>query len=354
MSAKSPLAMSSWMLAWWRHASPPGARLAALVVIDGQHTIGVAPMYVVRRRTGLRQLGLLGTGHRVDPIALPGRERDVAAAAATTLACSAEAPDALQLDRSDGVSVWPSLFARTWPGSMSVVRSATTDAPTIGLKGSTYGEWIASRSAGFRSEHRRVRRRLADRGAWFELADYGPAFESAVDAFIGFSRERWTPRMGARRGPEGVRRMLLDAGAALIPSGHMRVWTLRTDQTIVSVQIFLVAGGEVAHWNGAFAASWSGLRPGVETIVRAVEHAFACGDRRMDMGGGPSRYKLRMADGADPIRSTMLVVGGRHRLRRRLQLLPDDLVYLARLHGRRAPSWLRSLRGRAGRLASSA
>jgi CelD/BcsL family acetyltransferase involved in cellulose biosynthesis len=129
----------------------------------------------------------------------------------------------------------------------------------------------------------------------------------------------------------------------------MRIWTLEAGGGAVSAQVFLVADGEVAYWNGGYDREWSKLRPGFETIIRAIEHAFAEGDRRLDLGGGATGYKLRMTGHDDPIRSVLLLTGGRDRPLRRAQLLPQQLDRLAHHAARRAPDWLqrrlRAMRG---------
>jgi CelD/BcsL family acetyltransferase involved in cellulose biosynthesis len=143
--------------------------------------------------------------------------------------------------------------------------------------------------------------------------------------------------------------MLLDAAADLVPRGRMRIWTLEVEGRPISAQVFLVADGEVAYWNGGYDEQWSKLRPGFETIIRAIEHSFAEGDRRLDLGGGATGYKIRMTGNDEPIRSVLLLPGGRDRPLRRAQLLPEYLERLARDGARRSPDWvqrrLRAMRG---------
>jgi CelD/BcsL family acetyltransferase involved in cellulose biosynthesis len=123
--------------------------------------------------------------------------------------------------------------------------------------------------------------------------------------------------------------MLREAARALVPAGRMRVWVLERARRAVAVQLFLVADGEVAYWNGGFDPAWGRLRPGFETIVRAIEHAFAEGDRRVDLGSGPSAYKLRLANGDDPIAAATVLLGGHGRTLRAAQLLPARLDRMA-------------------------
>jgi len=345
-----PYSAPAWMLAWWRHASPPGARLAVVVVSEDERVIGVVPAYQRRTRSGLRVARLLGTGHRVEPLAEPGREGEVAVAAAEALQGLRDRPGALLLDRGDAESPWPGLLARAWPRPAATLWSELIGAPAVRLADRTYEDWLAARSGNFRSQHRRRRRQLAERGAEFRLVGPGDDLSAPIASFIALTIERWVLHLGADRGPEGIRGMLLEAAAHLVPSGRMRIWTLEVDGRPVSAQVFLVADGEVAYWNGGYDEEWSKLRPGFETIIRAIEHAFAQGDRRLDLGGGATGYKLRMTGDDDPIRSTLLLPGGRDRPFRRVQLLPQQLERLAKHAARRSPGWvqhrLRAMRGR--------
>jgi CelD/BcsL family acetyltransferase involved in cellulose biosynthesis len=344
-----PYSAPAWMLAWWRHASPPGARLAVVIVTDDDRVIGVAPMFQRRTRARLRVARLLGTGHRVEPLAEPGREWEVATAAVKALRGLPESPGAVLLDRGDADSPWPALLAGAWPRPATALWSELIGAPAVRLEGRTYEEWLKARSGNFRSQHRRRCRQLAERGAEFRLVGPDDDLSPPIRAFIALTIERWVQHLGAGRGPEGIRAMLLEAGSQLVPAGRMRIWTLEAEGRIVSAQVFLVAGGEAAYWNGGYDEEWSKLRPGFETIIRAIEHAFAEGDRRLDLGGGATGYKLRMTGNDDPIRSVLLLPGGSDRPFRRAQLLPQDLDRLAHHAARRAPDWvqrrLRAMRG---------
>ena len=79
------------------------------------------------------------------------------------------------------------------------------------------------------------------------------------------------------------------------------------------------------------------LRPGFETIVRAIEHAFASGDRRLDLGGGASAYKRRLTDADAPLAAAMVLPGGRDLPVRRAQLVPARLDRLLVRSAKRLP-----------------
>jgi CelD/BcsL family acetyltransferase involved in cellulose biosynthesis len=346
---RQPYSAPAWMLAWWRQAAPRESRLRVVVVRDGGEVVGIAAWHQDRLATGLRVARLLGTGHRVEPLALPGHEATVARAVTAALGRLPDGPGALSLDRADAGSAWPGLLA-AGRGS-AVVERETTGAPVVRLDGRTWTEWLATRSRNFRSQRAQGRRRLAEHGAVARLAEKPDAIETAVDAFLRLTAARWnTPAWNRPRGG-GIGEMLREAARDLVPRGRMRIWVLVADGTPLSVQLFLGAGDEWSYWNGGFDRRWARLRPGFETLVHAIEHACAMGDRRVDLGGGAIPYKHRLADADEPIVSALVLPGGADRPLRQAQLVPRRLNRLARRTARRAPPGVqRRLRGLRGRL----
>ena len=345
---RQPYSAPAWMLAWWRHAAPQDSRLRVVVVRDGGEVIGIAAWHQDRLATGLRVARLLGTGHRVEPLARPGREATVAQAVAAALRRLPDGPGALSLDRADAGSAWPGLLA-LGRGS-AVVERETTGAPVVRLDGRTREEWLATRSRNFRSQRIQARRRLEEHGAVVRLAEEPDAIEAAVEGFLRLTAARWdTPAWNRPRGG-GIGEMLREAARDLVPRGRMRIWVLEADGTPLSVQLFVGAGDELSYWNGGYDRRWSRLRPGFETLVHAIEHACAMGDRRVDLGGGAIPYKRRLADADEPIVSALVLPGGGDRPLREAQLVPRRLNRLARRTARRAPPGvqrrLRELRGR--------
>ena len=348
MLRRQPYSAPAWMLAWWRHAAPQDSRLRVVVVRDGDEVIGIAAWHQDRLATGLRVARLLGTGHRVEPLAVPGREATVAQAVTAALGRLPHGPGALSLDRADAGSPWPGLLA-LGRGS-AVVERETTGAPVVRLDGRTWEEWLATRSRNFRSQRTQARRRLEEHGAVVRLAEAPEAIDAAVEGFLRLTAARWdTPAWNRPRGG-GIGEMLREAARDLVPRGRMRIWVLEADGTPLSVQLFVGAGDELSYWNGGYDRRWSRLRPGFETLVQALEHACAMGDRRVDLGGGAIPYKRRLADADEPIVSALVLPGGGDRPLREAQLVPRRLNRLARRTARRAPPGvqrrLRELRGR--------
>ena len=217
-----------------------------VVVHEDGRLIGVAPWHEDRTRTGLRVARLLGTGHRVEPLAEPGREPEVAREVAACLASLADGPGALSLDRVDARSPWPLLLARESPGGGRVAGRELTPAPVVRLEGTTFDAWLASRSRNFRDQRAQARRRIERAGGVIRLAAEPAEVNAAIEAFVGLTADRWAN--GAWGGPPrggGVAAMLREAAAEMVPAGRMRIWQLDVDGETASVQVFLAADGEL-------------------------------------------------------------------------------------------------------------
>ena len=272
-----PYSAPAWMLAWWRHASPPGARLAVVIVSDDDRVIGVAPMLQRRTRAGLWVARLLGTGHRVEPLAEPGREWEVAGAAVDALRGLPDPPGpssstaGTPARRGRRCSPAPGRGPPPPSGASSSGRprcgwraGGTTTGSRSGAAtsaASTAGAAASSPSAGRRS-------------AWWARATMSrrrSRHSSPSPSTAGCST--WAPA-GA---PRGSGRCCSRRPRDLVPRGRMRIWTLEAEGRAISTQVFLAAAGEVAYWNGGYDERWAKLRPGFETIIRAIEHSFARG-----------------------------------------------------------------------------
>jgi hypothetical protein len=201
---RQPYSAPAWMLAWWRQAAPRDSRLRVVVVRDEGEVIGIAAWHQDRLATGLRVARLLGTGHRVEPLALPGREETVARAVTAALRRLPDGPGALALDRADAGSPWPELLS-LGRGS-AVVEHETAGAPVARLDGRTREEWLAGRSRNFRSQRTQARRRLEKHGGVARPAEEPAAIEAAVEAFVRLTATRWsTPVWNHPRGEGSAR-----------------------------------------------------------------------------------------------------------------------------------------------------
>jgi CelD/BcsL family acetyltransferase involved in cellulose biosynthesis len=342
VEAARPLATPAWMLAWWRHAAPPGAELRVVLAREGDELVGVAPYWARHGPLGFVEYQLLaaGSGHRLAPLAVHGRAGEVAAAAAGALSHADPRPATVRVDATDVDSPWPEALRGAWPGRLRpwVRCDRVLSAPVLELDGRGFDDWLQSKSKNFRQQMRGGRRKLEKAGARTRMS--GPdELERDISWLASLHHERWSSRGGSSVMEPAMELLLLDAGRQLVESERFRLWLIELEGRPVSAHLFVAAGGEVAYWNGSFDPAFAQYKPALQTLLAAVEDAFERGDRRVDFGGGAQPYKQRFAESDHPIawytlfprtsryaitRAQTLPRHLRWGLRHAIERLPDD------------------------------
>jgi CelD/BcsL family acetyltransferase involved in cellulose biosynthesis len=311
-----PLMAPGWVMPWWRHLAPANAEPRSIAVRDGGELIGLAPFYVAAERWQRVDYRLPGIelAARLSPLAAPGREWDVAVATAQLLADCQPRADVIALEGMPVASHWPAALRDQWPGLIrpAVRQYLIQGAPTISLRQSSYEEWLASKSANFRSQMRRLRRQFAAAGGVARICT-GEKAHSDIDTFMRLHAGRWEGRGKSGIVAVGDRlSAMLEMVVGTHPdSSRLRLWMLEIENEPISAQLFVAAGGEVAYVNGGWDERFARLKPPMLTILHAIEDAFTRGERRMDLGAGEQSYKQRFADGNDPVAWTILMLPGR-------------------------------------------
>ncbi len=324
VAAGRPYCAPGWMLAWWRAAAPAGARLRVAVAVDeAGELIGVAPFWG-ERRMGVEWLRLLAApvSQPTSPLAQAGRERECASALAGALAGAAPAPGVLGFDGVPAGCPWPRLLADGWPGggSARLHTDQSLTAPTVSLGLGDLDEWLAGKSSNFRSQVRRMRRKLEGRGAAFQRIGPDGDVDAALRELARLHHSRWDARGGSAALDEQVERMLTLAAAELAPSGRLWISAIVAEGRTVSAHLIVTAGDEMAYWLGGHDDAWAAQKPGLQALVAAVGDGLEGGARRLDLGPGAQDYKLRLADGAQTLEFLTLLPPGPGRLRNRTAL----------------------------------
>src|SRR4051812_10590831 len=163
-----PYCAYAWLSSWWRHVAPKDALLRVVVVTEGSAVVGIAPWYQTRDRLGVRMLRPLGwpTCSRVEPLAVPGRELEVASGVAAALAAAPDAPDAVAFEAVDRRSHWAGDLARAWPGGRAATMTRYEQPLlSVSLAGhADYASWFGAKSRHFRSKLGYQRRRFLREG----------------------------------------------------------------------------------------------------------------------------------------------------------------------------------------------
>ncbi len=310
-----PYCSPAWMLAWWRWVAEEGALLRAVAVTDAeQRLVGMAPFWVTGRRTLLPRYGLLGAGLAapIEPLAQPGAEEEVAGATASALAAARPRAVVVALDGVPEGSPWPRLLRDAWPGPRrpSLSRESSRPIPTVDLVPGGYDEWFAARRSHFRQQMRRYRRRIEERGGEFTLPRTPEEVGTRLDAFRRLHEARWVGRGGSAALDARVEKMLAEVARELTAQGRFRLWCIDSGDRTISAHLFLAAGEEVSYWLGGFDREWRSHSPALQTVLAAIEDAFARGERRLDLGPGGQDYKYRLADGESRLDWLLLLPSG--------------------------------------------
>jgi CelD/BcsL family acetyltransferase involved in cellulose biosynthesis len=311
-----PICSPAWLLAWWRSAAPAGAQARVIAAREGDALVGVAPFFVQQQRghgrVDYRLMG--GSLPRNSPLAVPGREWEVAKAVDEVLAASVPRPDLIALEAAPLASHWSTALRDQWPGRMHplVRQYLSQGSPTISLHDASFDAWLARRSANFRGQMRRLQRQFAASGGTARMAT-AETLSADIAAFMRLHAGRWEGRgTSSIVASEGqVPAMFEEAGRAHLASHRFRLWLLEIDGQPISAQLFAEAGGEVLYLNGGWDERFARLKPAMLTILHAVEDAFSRGDRRIDLAPGEQHYKTRFADGNDPVAWSILMLPGR-------------------------------------------
>jgi CelD/BcsL family acetyltransferase involved in cellulose biosynthesis len=316
VACRMPTMAPAWVLGWWRYLAPAGALPRIVAVRDGARLVGLAPFFVEPDdgpRIDYRLPGIR-LAVRLAPLAQADAEWQVAEAIANALVNAQPHPDVVALEGGPVASHWPMALRDGWPGPVRpmVRRYVVQGCPTMSLEGhQTLDGWLATRSAHLRERMRKARRRFEAAGGSHRLATR-ETLAADVATLLRLHVERWASlgESNLARSPGGTLALLEHAGRLLIDEDRFRLIVLELEDEVVGAYLMLGAGGELLAMNGGWNERFGKFSPFLLHLSYLLEHALAAGDRRIDLGLGEQQYKLRVADGNDPVGWTMLLVPG--------------------------------------------
>jgi CelD/BcsL family acetyltransferase involved in cellulose biosynthesis len=322
------------MLSWWRHMAPEGSELRVVAVRDGDTLVALAPWFAGRAPRGRVDMRFLGAqiSDRVDVLCRAGREDEAADALRPAIRSLRPRPDLIAFEAVPASSRWTRRLASGAAGRARLARyrNSSLPAPTVTLpQDGGFEGWMGSRSSNFRSQMRRMRRKLESGGGSVRMLREPGEVSGGLAALLALHSGRWAGRGESGLSREGVPELLADAAAALGPE-RLRLWVAEIDGAPISAQLFVAAGSEIKYWNGGWAEAHAALKPSMLTILAAIEDAIGRGERRMDLGVGTHEYKLRFADGEDPITWGGVILRNLRWPTTRAELAPLVLRYRAK------------------------
>jgi CelD/BcsL family acetyltransferase involved in cellulose biosynthesis len=311
-----PLAAPAWVLSLSREIARASETPRIVTVREGERLIGLAPLCVdlaqPRRAADYRLLA--GDMPRTTLLALSGREWEAAGAVAGALALSDPRLDVLALESIPVATCWPVALAEQWPGRVRPLlrQYFTMSSPTVALTQGSFDAWLGAKSSNFRSQMRRMRRRFAEAGGVGRFSTRETLHEDWA-AMVRLHAGRWEGRGASSivAGGASLNAAYEAIGHELLEQGEFRLRVLEIDGKPISVQLFGAIGSEVIYINGGWDEEFAQFKPAMLGILDAIEDAFARGERRMDLGPGAQPYKLRFADGTDPVAWWVLIPPGR-------------------------------------------
>lgn len=310
-----PLATPAWVLTMWRLLDRDIQEPRVVTMREGGRLVGLAPLCFDPRNPkhgGYRLLS--GEMPRTTPLALPGRAWEAAGALAGIVRELDPRPGAIAFESVPAGSAWPFALAEQWPGRMRpwLRRYFTMSSPTVALTQDSFDGWLGAKSSNFRSQMRRMRRKFTQAGGSGRFSTQETLHDD-IAALVRLHAGRWEGRGESSivSGGAELAEAFETAGRLALDDGGFRLRILELDGEPISAQLFAAAGGDVIYYNGGWDERHAQYKPAMLGILDAIEDAFARGERRMDLGPGAQPYKLRFADGTDPLSWWVLIPPGR-------------------------------------------
>jgi CelD/BcsL family acetyltransferase involved in cellulose biosynthesis len=339
-----PMSTPAWMLGWWRHLRPADAQLRVVVVRDADEVIGVAPFFATERSRPFRRVDYrllsAGDGEGLCPLAVPGREWDVAPLFARALGAGAPRPDLIAFEAVPMESILPALVRESWPGIRrpSPWRPTVGGATTISLAYESLDAWLAAREPKLRTEARRRQRRLEEAGGSVRWSTAATLRED-LETMVRLHRSRWEGQAQPSSLTENAGSLidhLLEIGETGCEDGRLRVQVIEVEGETISAHVAMAAGGTIVSYNGGWDERHKALSPPMLRVLTTVEDGIARKDRYLSLGHGVQSYKQRFADENHPLAWGELIPPGPRSVLTHAGLARRDLRRSARQTLKRA------------------
>jgi CelD/BcsL family acetyltransferase involved in cellulose biosynthesis len=291
----TPFLTPGWQLAW---LDTYGARHKPFVLAAHRATelIGLWTMGI-RKRGPFKVLEPLGSGRSdwLDVLVVSNERQAVLSAFVNYLIEHRKAWDLIELRDmladSPTIATLESLAA---VGGLRLRRQLRTVAPYVVIKGS-WDDYLASRSANFRSTLRRRLKSAADPKSDMAIrVTAAPDAGATVDALAEVERNSWKAREGnlkltTREGREFYKQYFV----AFATQGLLRIWTAAVQGAVVAYLVLFVYKGKCYYYNGAYDAASANLSPGTVLHAMAIQEAFRTGLAEYDFLSGQESFKDR-------------------------------------------------------------
>lgn len=333
LASGCPFSTWEWASTWWRHFGA-GREQRILGCRDAEgRLVGILPLYLASRRP-LRVLRFVGHGHGTDqlgPVCAPEHRDAVSRALKRALAdsggwdiCMAE-----RLNSRDG-----------WPDAIGGIVTRSEPSPTIRIETTDWDDHLASRSAHYRQQARRLERRLGrDHKLEFRLADDPDRIEADMETFFDLHDARWAAAGGSTSFAGGLRVYHREIAALALAGGWLHLCFLELDGIPRAATYGFRLGGVDWYYQTGRDPDFDKQRVGNVLLNNIVREAVCDGMREFRLLLGTHAYKNRLTDDDDPVVTVALARNAALRVGVRAAVT-------AKRNGRSAARRLRDLRQR--------
>ena len=293
VGAATPFSTWEWAAAWWAHLAGEGElRLQRVRAADGRPA-GLLPLYAQRRGpvTLLRFVGH-GPAGELGPVCAP-EDRPLLAAALREAAAAAGPRTLLLAER----------LAPDAGLAGGVLRQESS--PALPIAGRTWDEWLASRSSNFRSQARRMERRLVrEHRLDLRFTQTADELERDFAELLRLHHLRWA---GASRAFTPAREAFhRDFARRALERGWLRLCVAEVDGAPAAAYYGLRQGGAEWYYQLGRDPRWDDQRVGWVLLLRMLREAFDDGVGTFRFGVGAEDYKQRLAE-TDPGVETLIL-----------------------------------------------
>jgi CelD/BcsL family acetyltransferase involved in cellulose biosynthesis len=283
----NPFMTPEWCEAWLEHVRLD-VRLRLFAARREEGTLAALVPLVVTRGRYVRKARFLGFGpaNELGPVAGPTDREEAAEALRQALAATRNDWDVFLGEYLVGEG-WAELV-----GGSFVAQKAN---PVLRGSWSSWDDYLATRSSGFRQELRRKERRLAQRGLAYRVVSEPSQLERGLDVLFELHRARWGD--SASRWFAGREAFQRAFSRKALERGWLRLCILELDgRPAAAYHGFRFVGSE---WSYQFGRDPSEERSSVGLIIAAdaVRRSLEEGATEFRLGPGAQQYKLRFATG---------------------------------------------------------